>query len=162
MKAILFTTLLSVLAVVAASAAPVDRKTQQQIRSEYEKITSYTKRKNVEGLLRQMTPDFLYVDEKKRVMSRQFVEMQMRQQFAATKSVDGRSTSIKKMEKVQGAVRVTTQEYLALTLVDAQGIPRKVVNRASTVDTWVKTSDGWKIKKTQVLKSELFIDGKKQ
>ncbi|MGC8784977.1 MAG: nuclear transport factor 2 family protein [Armatimonadota bacterium] len=147
---------------LVASTVSADKRAEQQIRAEYNKIIRYTKQKNVDGLLRQMTPDFLYKTKSGQVLSKQMVEMLMREQYARTQSVDKRTTTIKKMEIKGNTARVTTAEESVVTMVGAQGRIQKVRNVATTRDTWVKTPQGWKIKMTEILNDETFIDGKRQ
>ncbi len=155
----LFTMWSILLLLVAVAAA--DKKTERQIRAEYAKTVQYTKQKNLEGLLRQMTPDFLYKNQRGEVLNKQMVELAMRDQFRLMRSVQKRTTTIKKMEFKGNTVAVTTEEELAFTFVDAQGKPHKAYTKASTRDTWVKTPQGWKVKMTESLKETTFIDGKK-
>lgn len=146
---------------LVASAVSADKRAEQQIRAEYDKTVWYTKRKNVDGLLRQMTPDFLYKTKDGQILNKQMVEMLMRQQYERIRSVDKRTTTIKKMEIKGDTAHVTTSELMAVTALDAQGKTRKVTSRSTTRDTWVKTPQGWKVKMTEVLNEETFIDGKR-
>ncbi len=150
------------LAVVAVRIALADKRAAREIRAQYARTVQYSKQKNVEGLLRQMAPDFLYKAKNGNVMNKQMVEQAMRAQYALIKSVDKRTTTIKKMEIKGNTARVITQEELAVTLVDAQGKPHKVVSKATTRDTWVKTPQGWKVKMTEILDEQTTIDGKPQ
>lgn len=150
------------LAVVTVRIALADKRAERQIRAEYDRTVLYYKQKNVEGLLRQMTPDFLYKTKRGEIMNKQMVEAMMRAQYAQIKSVDKRVTRIKKMDIKGNTARVTTEEEIAVTIADDQGKPRKVVSKATTRDTWVKTPQGWKVKMTEVLNEETFIDGKRQ
>jgi ketosteroid isomerase-like protein len=142
--------------------ASADKRAERQIRAEYAKTIQYTKQKNVEGLLRQMTPDFLYKTKSGEVWNKQMVEAAMRTQYARTKSVDKRTTTIKRMEIKGNTARVTTEEVVAVTMLDAQGVPRKWQSKATTRDTWVKTPQGWKVKLTEVLNEQTTVDGKPQ
>jgi len=150
------------LAVVAVRIALADKRAAREIRAQYARTVQYSKQKNVEGLLRQMAPDFLYKAKNGNVMNKQMVEQAMRAQYALIQSVDKRTTTIKKMEIKGNTARVITQEELAVTLVDAQGKPHKVVSKATTRDTWVKTPQGWKVKMTEILDEQTTIDGKPQ
>jgi ketosteroid isomerase-like protein len=150
------------LAVVAVRIALADKRAAREIRAQYARTVQYSKQKNVEGLLRQMAPDFLYKAKNGNVMNKQMVEQAMRAQYALIQSVDKRTTTIKKMEIKGNTARVITQEELAVTMVDAQGTPHKVVSKATTRDTWVKTPQGWKVKMTEILDEQTTIDGKPQ
>lgn len=145
-----------------ASPSSADKRAERQIRAEYAKTVQYMKQKNLEGLLRQMTPDFLYKTPKGEVMNKQTVEMAMREQFRLMKSVQKRTTTIKKMEFKGNTVLVTTEEELAFTFADAQGKLHKAYTKATTRDTWVKTPQGWKVKMTESLAETTYIDGKRQ
>jgi len=147
------------LAVVAVRIALADKRAAREIRAQYARTVQYSKQKNVEGLLRQMAPDFLYKAKNGNVMNKQMVEQAMRAQYALIQSVDKRTTTIKKMEIKGNTARVITQEELAVTMVDAQGKPHKVVSKATTRDTWVKTPQGWKVKMTEILDEQTTIDG---
>ena len=150
------------LAVVALRIALADKRAAREIRAQYARTVQYSKQKNVEGLLRQMAPDFLYKAKNGNVMNKQMVEQAMRAQYALIQSVDKRTTTIKKMEIKGNTARVITQEELAVTMVDAQGKPHKVVSKATTRDTWVKTPQGWKVKMTEILDEQTTIDGRPQ
>lgn len=143
------------------STSGADKRAERQIRAEYAKTVQYSKQKNVDGLLRQMMPDFLYKTAKGQVMNRQMVEMAMREQFRLMQSIQKRTTTIKKMEIKGDTARVTTEEELAFTFVDAQGKPHKAYSKATTRDTWVKTPQGWKVKMTESLSETTYVDGKK-
>ncbi|GBC94898.1 hypothetical protein HRbin16_00683 [bacterium HR16] len=147
---------------LVAGTVSADKRAEQQIRAEYNKTTRYSKQKNVDGLIRQMAPDFLYKTKSGQVLNRQMVEMAMREQYAHVKSVDKRTTTIKKMEIKGNTAQVTTAEEVVFTLVDVQGRRHKVRSVATTRDTWVKTPQGWKVKMTEVLNEKTFIDGKRQ
>ncbi|MCS6831152.1 MAG: nuclear transport factor 2 family protein [bacterium] len=155
-------TLSLVLAVMLVGVASADRRAERQIRAEYDKTIRYTKQKNVDGLLNQMASGFLYKTRDGQVLNKQMIEMVMRQEFARYRSIDKRTTTIKKMEIKGDTARVTTVERIAVTLVDPQGKLRKVENRSTTRDTWVRTPQGWKVKMTEILDEETFIDGKRQ
>lgn len=150
------------LAVVAVRIALADKRAAREIRAQYARTVQYSKQKNVEGLLRQMAPDFLYRAKNGNVMNKQMVEQAMRVQYALIQSVDKRTTTIEKMEIKGNTARVITQEELAVTMVDAQGKPHKVVSKATTRDTWVKTPQGWKVKMTEILDEQTTIDGRPQ
>jgi vacuolar-type H+-ATPase subunit B/Vma2 len=139
-----------------------DKRAEREIRAGYDRIVQYTKQKNVEGLLRMMTPDFMYRTRRGMVMSKQMVEMAMREHYARIQSVKKRTTSIRKMEFQGKTVRVTTAEEFVAIILDPLGQPHEHVNRATTRDTWVKTPQGWKIKMTEILEEETFIDGRRQ
>lgn len=147
---------------LVAGTVSADKRAEQQIRAEYNKTIRYTKQKNVDGLLRQMTPDFLYKTKSGQVLSKQMVEMLMREQYARTKSVDKRTTTIKTMGIKGNTAQVTTAEEAVFTILDAQGHPHKLRSVATTRDTWVKTPQGWKVKMTEVLDEKTFTDGKRQ
>lgn len=147
---------------LVASAVSADKRAEQQIRAEYNKTIRYTKQKNVEGLLRQMTPDFLYKTKSGQVVNKQMVEMAIREQYAHVKKVDKRTTTIKKMEIKGDTAVVTTAEEAVFTMMDVQGRPHKLRSIATTRDTWVKTPQGWKVKMTEILSEETFVDGKRQ
>ncbi len=155
-------TTVAVCALLVASVALGDKRAEREIRAEYAKTVQYTKQKNVEGLLRQMTADFLYKTPNGQVMSKQMVEQAMREQFRMIQKVDKRTTTIKRIEVKGNTARATTEEVLAFTFLDAQGKPHKVYTRARTRDTWVKTPQGWKVKMTEALSEETTVDGKKQ
>ncbi len=150
------------LVVVTVRIALADKRAERQIRAEYDKTVLYTRKKNVEGLLRQMTPDFLYKTKRGEILNKQVVEAMMRAQYAQIQSVDKRTTRIQKMEIKGNTARVTTKEEMVVTIVDPQGKTHKVASKATTQDTWVKTPQGWKVKMTEVLDEETFIDGKRQ
>lgn len=150
------------LAITLVRPVFADKRAAREIRAEYDRILRYTKQKNVEGLLRMMTPDFLYKTQRGTVMSKQAVEMAMRDHYARVQSVKKRATTIKKMEFRGNTVRVTTAESFVAIMLDSLGKPHEYVNRATTRDTWVKTPQGWKIKMTEILSEETFIDGKRQ
>lgn len=150
------------LALAIVSAVFADKRAEREIRAEYDKTVRFVKQKNVEGLLRQMTPDFLYRTTRNQVLSKQMVEQAMREQFRMMRRVDKRETTIRRIEVKGNTAYVTTEEVLAFTFVDAQGKPHKVYTKARTRDTWVKTPQGWKVKMTQSLSEETYVDGKKQ
>lgn len=150
------------LAITLVRPVFADKRAAREIRAAYDAIVRYTKQKNVEGLLRLMTPDFMYKTRRGTVLSKQAMEMAMRDHYARIQSVKKRTTTIKKMEFRGNTVRVTTAELFVATMLDPLGKPHEFVNRATTRDTWVKTPHGWKIKMTEILEEETVIDGKRQ
>jgi len=156
------TVLVAVCLPMLAGTVLADRRAEREIRAEYAKTAQFTKQKNVEGLLRQMTPDFIYKDIKGQVLSKQMVEQIMREQYRMIQRIDQRSTTIRRIEVKGKTARVTTDEVLAFTFKDAQGKPHKLFTKARTRDTWVKTPQGWKVKMTEALSEETYVDGKKQ
>ncbi|GIV15283.1 MAG: hypothetical protein KatS3mg022_0718 [Armatimonadota bacterium] len=146
---------------LVAGIVSADKRAERQIRAEYDRTIRYTKQKNVDGLLRQLAPDFLYKTKSGQVANKQMVELAMREQYARIKKVDKRTTTIKRMEIKGNTAVVTTVEEAVFTTVDVQGRSHKVRNVATTRDTWVKTPQGWKVKMTEVLDEETFRDGER-
>ncbi|MCS6950106.1 MAG: nuclear transport factor 2 family protein [Armatimonadota bacterium] len=159
--AALFPLLLGVVVACSLSAL-ADKRAEQQIRAEYDKTIRFTRQKNVDGLLRQMTPDFLYKTREGQILSKQAVELLMRQDFARIQEIKVRTTQIQQMQITGNTARVVTRERTVFTAPDAQGKLQRVDIRATTRDTWVKTPQGWKVKMTEVLDEQRFVDGKPQ
>lgn len=159
--AILRFLLLSLVTLCSLSAL-ADKRAEQQIRAEYAKTVRFTKQKNVEGLLRQMTPDFLYKTKEGQILSKQAVELLIRQDFARIQTVHLRTTQIQSIQVTGNIARAVTRERTVFTATDPQGKPTKMDIRATTRDTWVKTPQGWRVKMTEVLDEQRFVDGKPQ
>ncbi|MDW8103709.1 MAG: nuclear transport factor 2 family protein [Armatimonadota bacterium] len=159
------TVLLPILLVFAVACPPsalADKRAEQQIRAEYEKTVRYTRQKNVDGLLRQMTADFLYKTKEGQILNKQTVELLIRQDFARIRTINLRTTQIQRIQITGNTARVVTRERTVFTAPDVQGKPQKVDIRATTRDTWVKTPQGWRVRMTEVLDEQRFVDGKPQ
>ncbi len=152
--------LLVALALGWITSAVADKRAEQQIRAEYNRTVQYTLQKNIEGLLRQMTPDFLYKTREGQVLNKQTVELLMRQDFARIRQVLLRTTQIQRIQFQGNQARVVTTERTVFTAPDERGNLRKTEIRATTRDTWVKTPLGWRVKMTEVLNEQRLVDGK--
>lgn len=162
MRVAILWSLLFSLVIVCSPSALADRRAEQQIRAEYDKTVRFTKQKNVDGLLRQMTPDFLYKTKEGQILNRQTVELLMRQDFARIQTIHTRTTQIQRIQVTGNVAQVVTRERTVFTATDPQGKPVKMDLRATTRDTWVKTPQGWRVKITEVLDEQRFMDGKPQ
>lgn len=161
MRLVVLSSLVVALALACVTFAVADKRAEQQIRAEYNKTVQYTLQKNIEGLLRQMTPDFLYKTREGQVLNKQTVELLMRQDFARIRQVLLRTTQIQRIQfEGNNQARVVTTERTVFTTPDERGNLRKTEIRATTRDTWVKTPQGWRVRMTEVLNEQRLVDGK--
>ena len=116
--------------------------------------------------MRLHAPGFVYVRSPTEVVTRKQWRDEWKVNLAETKSVESASWEIK--ELAVKASRATTlvqirEAYIAVDTrgqVGPKGQSHHWVAHGRLRDTWIRTSQGWKLRKSEELGGKMIIDGK--
>ncbi|RYG37980.1 hypothetical protein EON81_05060 [bacterium] len=157
------------LAVFAAFLAPVLASAQQAdpkafFEATYKKLSDYTLKKDTAGMEKMLkatiTSDFAYYSAGgKKQTGKQLVssmKLQMKQIGKVTKS----TSKIDKIVIKGDRAVLTVSSVYAMELPMGGGQPGKLAGSNVTMDTWVNTPKGWKLKEIKTGKESATLNGK--
>jgi ketosteroid isomerase-like protein len=154
---------LAAFAVVTPLAAHADDATQ--IKALYAKLAKAMENKNVAGIHALDTPDFVSLQQGRKVSGKD-VEAQMQQQFAMFHKIRSMKINITSIKIHGKTADVSTSFKFEGEMGTPPNAPKgankpHIFNMSGTVaNTLVKTSAGWKFKTMQETNGSTTIDGK--
>jgi len=135
-----------------------DRAVRKELDADYLRMCQGVKSKDTKPMEELSTPDFT-MEEAGQTEDAKAALAQLKQGFKTMQSADCtmtiRTLKIRKDQAV-AVVHYTT----AFIMKDAQGKTHQMTGSGDNEDTWIKTKNGWRIKKVKTLKSEETMDGK--
>lgn len=152
--------LLAVSASHAAADVAADARKAIQVIYDHE-VTAYAK-KDIKGITAILTPDFESIEKNgDRINAVQSIET-IRQTFRMLRTFTV-SQNIQNLTLKGDQAIVTSRSHLEGTIADEQtGKPHKVVGDSVTVETWVKSRQGWLLKRSKTISERNIMDGKPQ
>ena len=158
----LFVVLVTGVFVQGASAQmSADSAAQKAITLQVKKSDAAATKKDVNGMLATLAPDYEGVDYQGRKMNREKVKLAMTQMLAFAKSLTIKTTVNKVVAKGNEATADVT-EVVVITVQNAQqgGKLSKLVANGVSVQTWVKKGTNWLQRRSKAQKTEYTLDGK--
>ncbi len=139
------------------SNAADNSSTAKTIQALYNRQDAAASQKDPKGTLAYVSPQFKGVTEKGRTVTYDEVVQQMTQFFGMAKSV-------KSVTKVGGCKAVGNKATVSATdsmtiVIPAQGHEMTLVDQSTSSDTWVKTSAGWRLTYSKILKHNTTVNG---
>jgi hypothetical protein len=151
---------LTALAATAVGAADSPDAVRKELRKRYDLAAAAFKRQDVEGIMKLTSSDLTSRRPNGQTWNRNQLQVYMNIVVGSLKTVDKASFTIKKVTLSGDEAVAIVDHVTAGTLNGGQGKPRKIIDRSTDRDVWVKTDEGWKIKFTECLKEKATIDGK--
>jgi len=136
----------------------------------YAKTDAFTLKKDVAGLSKLMidsaTNDFVYISRptkagKSSTRNREQTIQDMTRVMPMVEKFSKVETTIVSSLPGKNSIVLTISNTVEMsTSTGPDGKPHKLVNHATSKDTWVKQGSTWKIKSAQNLKDDMKVDGK--
>lgn len=114
---------------------------------------------NSEDLIYMLTSDFTNVPSSRQDMNRQQSEALVRLNSDAVHRVYGVNVVINKLD-IRGdyAVALIT-EYFNSDDKDLRGNIHRIITNSVMRQVWIRTEDGWKLRRNRILRAQVNIDG---
>lgn len=126
------------------------QQARQLLTDLYARYRQAVRRKDAAAALALLTDDYT-VTQNNTAIPRWEVEKGMRQDFARTRSIDRWDMAIQDVAAHGDTMVVVLKENRSAMVTGSDGRPRRVNTQDRMRDTWVKTNDGWKTQKTEVI-----------
>lgn len=144
-------------AVARADAASDARKAIQAV---YAKRDAAEQKKDIDGSLSALTPDFVFVAKDGQKGDAKLLKRRLTPLVTLMQSVKSKSEITKFALKGKQAT-ATVKAHLEMLVVDPQTqVPQKLVADATSEDLWTKTTAGWLQKKMTTRTETATLDGK--
>ena len=148
------------LAAPAGARADATADARKAIQAAYTKRDAAEARKDMEGSMSSMAPDFVFISKEGQKGDMALLKRRMAPAFAMMQSVKSRSQVQSVSVKGKEATASVKSHMEMLILNPQTQVPQKIVVDATSVDLWTKTASGW-LQKRMVAKSESgTLDGK--
>jgi len=149
----------------SGQANPINRFAPGSVRRDLEAM--YTaqdeaiKKRNFKAFVSTFAPDYSIKLLNGDVFNRQQVEGFVKSDMARTRSVEKSLSSIDSLSTAGNEAVVIVTHEARRVLEDAHGQPHKWENKVVHKETWIKTTDGWKIRRLEEVKQVYLLrDGK--
>ncbi len=134
---------------------------KKDLGAEYDKFAKNYLAKDITSIEKQVTEDFKWKRLNGQVLGKKEAIATMKQEMAQV----GKDTKItQKLNKVTAKGATVVVDAVGTVTMSAPGQDGKIHKMeagGASIDTWVKTNSGWKMKGVEEKTMELKIDGKK-
>ncbi len=151
----------------AAFASPDEASVRKAMMANFDKSVKQFKAKDLKGFMSMYADDFSGKGPDGKPMTKTTVEAEMKEAMATTKSVEESKLTIEKLTVKGDSAELESTMTLKMQVVDAKGemgVKGKLHSLTmveKSKETWVKTKDGWKVKKGSVVPGgKMLVDGK--
>ena len=161
----------TILAVASSSVAHAGGQgsaaaTKASIQAMYNKLSVYTEKMDAKNLMSTFasitTPDFVYINKAGQRRDRDNMLQSLKSQFTSLKSVAKSTNKIIAMGKKGGNMLVTVKSVYDMKAVAGKAKkPLHVQGISQSIDTWVPSGKGWKLKKVLITLDVAKVNGKK-
>ncbi len=130
-----------------------ERAVRKELEARYARVVEAYRRKDIAAFMADKTPDFTGRSLSGKMGTREQVEAGVKQRMERILRLNYLRIRIHKLT-VRGdqAEAITSQEF-SRVVADPQGREHTVVGKGTMHrDTWVRTADGWKMKRVEELK----------
>jgi ketosteroid isomerase-like protein len=131
---------------------------KSDLEARYRQVTAAFQSKNIAAISNLLMPDYKAVSPSGQAIGRDQVIAGFKQQMSSVQDVKWRRTIVKLTVSGPNATAVVDGDLHA-HLAPGRG-PKTLEVVATTVDQWVKTSGGWKLKSSKLKTSKMLLDGK--
>ncbi len=146
--------------VVPSARADATSDARRALQTLYDKTNAAAARKDANGVLAYMTPDFVATGVKGEKRTVADLRAQLTQIFPLLQSWRGGSR-IQQVTLKGGAATVVVKENVRMVLVNPQTKQKAVLDSMGTSrDVWVKSGGGWRMKQSRNLSSKALLNGK--
>jgi hypothetical protein len=152
-------TALAAVAIVAMAPAHADSNSQIQptIQTNYDRINAAFIRKDIKGATALFTPDYVSINpEGEKQNLTEFREHYSNLFTRFNIKLTSNKATIKNMDVNPSGVDVAIEQKTEGTIAGSNKI---IINQTSR-DSWLKTSQGWRLKQSKILTSQTTFNGK--
>ncbi len=141
-------------------AAADDAAVRAQLQAIYTEAAAALKNKDLPAVARHIAPDFWSRDVHGIKHTREEARTRMQEAMEKTDSIQQMQfTAVRVVTKGDRALVLATRKGEA-TIRDAEDKPRKFTTDVVALDLWIKTGEGWKLKRVEALAQRHTLDGK--
>jgi ketosteroid isomerase-like protein len=126
------------------------QQTRQMLTDLYARYREAVRRKDAKAALALLTDDYT-VEAGQVALPRWEVEKSLRRDLDRTRSISKWTMTLQDIAMQGNALVVVLTEDRSAVVEDDKGRPRRVNAHDRMRDTWIKTSSGWKTRKTEIL-----------
>jgi hypothetical protein len=138
----------------AAQKAP-----RKQLEKSYSEMAQALKRRDMDAFMKWMTPDY-QVQGKGKAKDAKTFKAETTLQLLMVKTITAASMKMTALKDGKEGAKASVTMSVAGVLATDPKQPHTLKNVSKHTDTWVKSPEGWRIKKTEPAGSQLFVDGK--
>ncbi len=153
---------LCLLLTVSSQPAPSDKDVTAELHKEYARSAKAFKSGDLKGLMDVLAPDFTSSDSEGKTTTRDQMEAYFKQQMAQVQQVKSVDFTVKHVGVRSADEAIADTEMKLTGTVERPGDKKRhtVAVTADSVDTWVHTPTGWKLRHVQSGKTATTLDGK--
>ncbi len=132
---------------------------RHQLEAQYAAISRAYRQKDVEGITRLMARDYLWKRAGMPALDRYEAEDTIRDWLDRLQTIKGLASRLQGVT-VSGrtAIAIHTSTLLG-TVKDQAGKSHSLVSTQTSRDTWIRTPEGWRIRRAVTLSSQALVDG---
>lgn len=140
--------------------ADVSADARKTIQGLYDKRDSAAQKKDIQGTLAALSPDFVFVAKDGQKGDAKLLKRRLTPLFTLMQSVKSKS-GIQKFALKGKEATATVKQHLEMLVVNPQTqVPQKFVADATSEDIWTKTGSGWLQKRMTTRAEKAVLDGK--
>ena len=144
----------------SSARADATSDARRALQTLYDKTNVAAAKKDLNGVLAYMAPDFVATGEKGEKRTVADLRAQLSQIFPLLQSWRGGSR-IQQVTIKGNAATVLVKENVRMVMVNPQTRQKAVLDSMGTSrDVWVKQGSGWRMKQSQTLSSKALLNGK--
>jgi uncharacterized protein (TIGR02246 family) len=143
----------------AARAADATADAKKAIQAAYNKMNAALERKDVNGAFSVLTPDAEQITLQGQRLSAAQMRQQMTQGLAQARSIRSRTTVQKVTLKGNQALAVVRSQVSFVVTDPQSGRDAKIAADEVSDDTWIKTAQGWRAKRSKTTRQKQTVNG---
>jgi hypothetical protein len=148
-----------VAALAMATPCTAEKAPRKELEAGYTAMAQALKKRDMDAFMKHMTPDYLVQGKGKSKDAKTF-KAEMALQLLMVKTITAASMKVTGLKDGKEGAKASVTMSVAGVLATDPKQPHTLKNVSKHTDTWVKTPEGWRIKKTEPAGSQLYIDGK--
>ncbi len=133
---------------------------RKELESRYAEFVQAYLRKDVQALPNYMTSDFQARQREGGTANRQETIATLQRAFGSVNQVRKSNVTVEKVSLRGNDATTTARVQFDGTITDRNGKGHALVADNQYRDTWTRTADGWKIRRSEPLRLRVTLDGK--
>lgn len=136
---------------------------QLAVRKQYAIFAQAIREKNASRIINLETSDFSAVTVKKVQKTKAQRDASLRGVLSVVKTVNASRVTVRSVSVKGGTATVVADQYVSLTIADPRDPKAKdlvFTDDSTSRDTWIKTRQGWRIRRSQELSDKATVNGK--
>jgi ketosteroid isomerase-like protein len=130
-----------------------------ELEAAYRRAGEAYKAKDAAALMQMVTPDFVQQMPDGQVLGYQVADAGLREWFATADKVTDYTTRIRSVSAEGDEAVALVEENVSTAFSDETGTTHQRVQANTAQVTWVRTADGWRIRRSEYLSAKMTVDG---